>query len=358
MATPLPPLPAAPTQGHQARHLLALPEDVTVDEVEVLALSRFAGARWDVAPAGHDAQVPVGRPARPGEPGVLRLSRHSTLTGPFAPQGTGFDPGLPPGTTAVFDVACPRERGDVPYPGGGDRDGVGRAFPAGLPDREEERVVTWLVAAARRLGGSVRTDLTDPAGQRVVLTPDPLAATDMSVYSDVWLEPQAAHAVLRGVHPRAVLATEGAAYQGPPQGIAERPLYPGEKMDPELRRAIHAAADDVDIAALQQGMVLDGYGLTVDLGHDGMLAVEIGGDERVPLLLRDLPWTANGAVTYRIRWEPRDLVESQLEQPSMEHRVARKRAAELVAQVARALHQAVGGEIADEAEFLLDPDDL
>ncbi|WP_454041795.1 hypothetical protein [Cellulosimicrobium sp. Marseille-Q8652] len=341
-------------QGYQARHLLGLPADVLVDEVETLALSRFAGARWDVAPAGTEPLVPPARTAGPGEPGVLRTSRHTSLTGPFAPTGAG----LAPGTELVFDVVCPRERGEAPWPGGSDRDGIGRAFPAALPVREEERVVAWLVAAARRLGGSVRTDVGNPAAPGVVLTPDPGAAIDMCLYSDVWLEPNAALALVARLHPRTILATEGASYQGPPQGITEMPLYPGEKMDPELRRAIHAAADDVDIKALTTGSVLDGYGLLVDLGLDGLVAVEVGGEDQLPLLLRGLPWASGGAVSYRIRWEPRDLLEAQQEQPSMEHRIARKRAAELVAQVATALHRAVGGEIADDSDFLVEPEDL
>lgn len=356
--TTLPPLPhpdgPGPAQAHQARHLVGLPEDVLVDELETLALSRFAGARWDVAPAGSEPLVPPARTAGAGEPGVLRTSRHTTLTGPYAPAGAG----LPPGTALVFDVVCPRERGEAPYPGGGDRDGVGRAFPAGLPVREEERVVAWLVAATRRLGGSVRTDVGNPASPGVVLTPDPGAAVDMCLYSDVWLEPNAALALVARQHPRTTLATEGASFGGPPKGIAELPLYPGEKMDPELRRAIHAAADDADIKALTTGSVLDGYGLLVDLGMDGLVAVEVGGEDRLPLLLRGLPWTADGAVSYRVRWEPRDLVASQDENPSMDHRVARKRAAEVVAQITGTLHDAVGGEIADEAEFLVDREDL
>jgi len=349
------PHPAGPggSQGYQARHLLGLPADVLVDEVETLALSRFAGARWDVAPAGTEPLVPPARTAAPGEPGVLRTSRHTSLTGPYAAAGAGLA-----GAEIVFDVVCPRERGEAPYPGSSDRDGIGRAFPAGLPVREEERVLAWLVAAARRLGGSVRTDVGNPAAPGVVLVPDPGVTIDMCLYSDVWLEPNAALALVARLHPRAVLATEGASYGGPPKGIAEMPLYPGEKMDPALRRAIHAAADDVDIRALTTGSVLDGYGLLVDLGMDGLVAVEVGGEEQLPLLLRGLPWTAGGAVSYRIRWEPRDLLESQQEQPSMEHRVARKRAAETVAQIARTLHGAVGGEIADEADFLVDPEDL
>jgi hypothetical protein len=355
--SPLPPLPnpgGPAAQSYQARHLIGFPADVVVDEVETLALSRFAGARWDVAPEGAEPLVPPARNAGPVEPGVLRTSRHSTLTGPYASAGAG----MPPGTEFVFDVVCPRERGEAPYPGGGDRDGIGRAFPAGLPVREEERVVAFLVAAARRLGGSVRTDVGNPAGPGVVLTPDGAVAVDMTLYSDVWLDPNAALALVARLHPRTQLATEGKSYQGPPKGITELPLYPGEKMDPELRRRLHAAADDVDIKALTTGAVLDGYGLLADLGMDGLVAVEVGGEEQLPLLLRGLPWTTQGAVSYRVRWEPRDLVESQMEQPSLDHQIARKRAAQTVAQVTKTLYDAVGGEIADEAEFLVDPVDL
>lgn len=367
-----PPLPRVAAQPHQARHLLAVPADVLVDEIEVLALSRFAATRWDVTPQGlepGEGGAPQGRPAASGEPGVLRLSRHATLAGPYATTGDGFDLGLPPGTVMVFDVVCHRERGEAPYPGGGDRDGLARAFPGGMPERDEERVISWLVAAARRLGGSLRTDVGNlwgaapggeggPVGGGVVLTPDPGVAIDMSVYSDVWLDPQAAFSILQPVHSRTVLATQGRDWQGPPKGIGDRPLYPGEKLDPELRKRIHAGADDFDIAALQAPKVLDGYGLLIDLGLDGIVAVEVAGEEMLPLLLRDLPWTVDGAVCYRVHWEPPDLVDWQSEFPSMEHKIARKRSSELVAAVASAIHRAVGGEIADEDGFLVDPADL
>ncbi|BDZ41619.1 hypothetical protein GCM10025865_09180 [Paraoerskovia sediminicola] len=349
----LPSLPATSPAGYQARHLLVLPDDVVVDEVETLALSRFAGTRWDVVPTGVVPAAAAPRVARPGEPGVLRTSRHTTLTGPFAPV-----PGLPHGSSAVFDVTVPRERGEAPYPGGGDRDGLGRAFPHGLPHREEGRVVAWLVDAARRLGGHLALDATADGRAAVVLTPDPSVAVDMTVYSDVWLDPDAAQSVLSAVDVRIRLAMDGAEWSGPPRGIADLPLYRGEQMEAETRRRIHAAADEVDIRALTSGEPLDGYGLLLDLGVDGMVAVEVDGQDELPLLLRGLPWTQGGAVAYRVRWEPSDLEASQDEHPSLDFRVARKRAAELVADLARVLHGAVGGEIADDAGFLVEPDDL
>lgn len=367
---PRPVLPRSVTRGHQARHLLALPADVQVDEVEVLALSRFVATRWEVAPRDlPGADLSTGRVAGPGEPGVLRLSRHSTLAGPYAAAGDGFDPGLPSGTAMVFDVVCPRERWDEPAPvGGGDKDGLARSFPAGMPNREEERVVLWLIAAARRLGGAVRTDLAgmwdgatsfaDAPGAGVVLTPDAGAAVDLTVYSDVWLDPQACHRVVQSVHPRAVLATEGRPYLGPPPGIAEHEPSSGEDLDPDLRRRIHAAADDFDIAALQAPQVLDGFGITTDLGADGFVTVEVAGEEHVPPLLKDLTWVQGGCVSYHVRWDPPDIVESQREFPSHAHLLARRRAAELVARVTHAVWAAAGGEIADESDFLVAPDDL
>jgi hypothetical protein len=46
------------------------------------------------------------------------------------------------------------------------------------------------------------------------------------------------------------------------------------------------------------------------------------------------------------------------ERPTFEHRVARRRAASTLHAVARAVHRAVGGEIAHEADFLVAPEDL
>jgi hypothetical protein len=343
------------TAAHEARHLLILPADVDAEEVETLAVSRFASARWELLPEGVQPVLPV-RKAAPDAPGVLRISRHSTVTGPYAPLAS-----FGPDAAMVFDVVCPRERGSSPLVGGGDRDGIARAFPAGVPMRAEERTVTWLVAAARRLGGSLRLDVGNPdadGGAGILVQPDPEAAVDLCVYSDVWLEPNAALALVLRVHPKTTLATQGTSWQGPPQGISEMPLYRGEKLSAERRHQLHAAAEEYDIAALSGGSVLDGYGLLVDLGADGLIAVEIGGEEHLPLLLRDLPWTTEGAVAYRVRWEPPDLEDSQQEKPSTVHVMARGRVVGVIAQITRALYKAVGGEVADEAEFLLDPQDL
>ena len=191
--------------GLRDRHILALPEDIGVDEVEVLAVSRFAKARWEeqqkdsLQPRGIIGPMTaalgiraVGSATIP--PRTLRLARLSTLNGPFRMETQdAVSLGLPTTCAVAYVLVCPRERGHKPYPGG-DRDGLKRAFPDGMPVREEERVLQWLVAAARRLGGAVRT------GERgTVLTPDVDSAIDLTVLSDSWLEPEQALAVVQSV---------------------------------------------------------------------------------------------------------------------------------------------------------------
>jgi hypothetical protein len=372
MALELPRLPMD-DPGIRTRHLLALPAGIEPDEVEVLAVSRFPAAAWEQRPVLPEQRTGRGQRGPAPAPGVLKVSRLSRVTGPFAlGPGEALSLGLPAATAVVYDAACPRERGGRPFPGG-DRDGLKRAFPDAVPVREEERVLLWLVAVARRLGGAVRT-----GEHGTVLTPDLDAAIDLTVFSGTWLEPDEMLAVVQAVVPRARLATEGVPWTGPspdagrharpglaalgvpePGGAGLRDsLERNGIADERLRRSLHAEADAYDRAMLEAPPVRTGYGAIVDLGVDGLVAVEVGGEEVLPLLLRELPWAQGGAVAYRVRWEPADVEELELERPSFEHRVARSRAMPQVQAVARALHAAVGGEIADAAEFLVNPADL
>ncbi|GMA24309.1 hypothetical protein GCM10025864_20680 [Luteimicrobium album] len=360
-ASPLPLLPAVTAAAplDRSRHLLGFASEVLPDEVEALAVSRFPGAHWDVAPEGIDLISAPGRWARPGEPGVLRLTASTVLVGPYAPQFTdGFGTGLPDRTAYVFDVTCARDRGEPPYPGSGDRDGLGRAFPVGLPTGEEGIVVDWLVAAARRLAGAIRVDLGGAVSPDVTLVPDPDANVDLTLFTDVWLEPEAAQTLLRQVEPSAHLATTGVEWAGPPQ-IAYDPaaLGIGELSEDQVR-AVQHAADEVDMAFLSQPMTLEGYAVLVDLGPDGVVAVEVGAEPIVPLALEGLPWTAGGALAYHVRWEAPDLEASQREEPPLAHVLSRTRALGVVGEIAAALQHAVGGEVADEDGFLVGVADL
>lgn len=368
--------------GLRDRHLLALPADVAADEVEVLAVSRFANARWEEAP--QDTLQPrgiigpmtaalgirsVGSATIPTR--TLRLARLSTLNGPFRMETVdAVSLGLPTTCTLAYVLVCPRERGEKPYPGG-DRDGLKRAFPDGMPIREEERVLQWMVAAARRLGGSVRT-----GENGTVLTPDVDSAIDLTVLSDSWIEPAEALAVVQQVLPRARLSEATSTWTGPAPGVgrdaAGRPGWVAEAggrglsaalerygvADEAERRRLMDEASAYDELMLAVPPVPEAYGVLVDLGHDGMLSVEAGVETALPPLMRDLPWTQGGVVAYRVHWEPPFIEELEAERPSFEHRVARSRAAPLVQAVARVVHAAIGGEIADEADFLVDPEDV
>lgn len=348
-------LPAFPSTdpGTADHHILALPDGVGADEVEALAVSRFVAAGWDAAAAAGRAHARAWRSRRAVAPRVLRLSRHSCLVGPYAlGPGDAAQLGLPTSATSAFVVETPHERGDPPYPGG-DRDGLGRAFPDGMPVRDEERVAHWLVAAARRLGGSVRI-----AGSGTVLSPQPDAAIDLTVYSDVWLEPPAALVVMRRIVPGSHLAMAPVPWAGPPPGTGSGTVPGAAGLSDAVRKNLHAEAAAYDVAALSGPDDLTGYGVETTLGLDGMIVLEVAGEEVLPLVLSGLPWAANGAIAYRVRWQTVELAELELELPPLAHRVARARARPIVAALTRGLHGAVGGEVVDSAEFLIEPADL
>lgn len=356
---PLLPAVTAAAPLDRARHLLGLSVDVAPEELETLASSRFPASYWEVAPEGVDLQSPPVRWARPGEPGVLRLGPTAAVVGPYAPRfSDGLGAGLPDDVAYVLEVVCTRERGDLPFVGAPDRDGVARAFPAGLPVGGEAAAVDWVVAAARRLAGAVRLDVGGPRSPELALAPDPDVNVDLTVYSDVWLEPEATLALVRSVLPGAVLGTEGVEWQGPPPVAYDPEVLGVRDLTREQLAALQLAADEVDMAALREGFVLEGYGVLADLGEDGMLAVAVGAEDAVPVVLTELPWTQGGALAYRVQWEPPDLAVSQLEHPPAAHLRARAAVLPLVAQVAALVQHAVGGEVADDDGFLVDPEDL
>ena len=368
MTAELPPLDAQDPQV-RARHLLALPDGVGTDEVEVLAQSRFAAARWEEptdSGATRTGLVPVVTAAfgmravsagtRPAF--ALRLGRMSRLVGPYSvtPE-VAMALGLPSTTRTAWSLDCPAERGEPPWPGG-DRDGLKRSFPQGMPVRDEERALVWLVAVARRLQGAVRV-----AGSAAVLTPDPEQAIDLTVLTDRWLEPNEALAVVRRVVPRAVLSGTGERqpWAGPPDPddpVIRAALGPYGVQDDAERARLAAEAAAYDEWMMAHPPAAEAFGVEVDLGVDGIVVVEVSERQEVPPLLRALPWAAGGVVAYRVHWEPADVTELEAERPSLAHRVARGRTAPRVQAIAKALHGVVGGEVADEAEFLVDPADL
>ncbi|MGP7961482.1 hypothetical protein ACTVCO_11835 [Sanguibacter sp. A247] len=352
----LEPLPAEPDDAlhsgagrqRRVRHMLVLGGaadggEIARDdllELAELAACRFASARLATPPG------PVGAVT----PGVIELSRHTTLAGPYGP-GAGL---RAPGTAHVVDICVPRERGERALAGSSDPDGLARVFDAGLPMREEGRIVAWLVDVARRLRGTLV--LATDAGP-VTLTPDPDAHVDLAVYSDVWLDPEAALATLRSLDARVVYAPDGTDWGGPPPEL--RTIGPAiSVLEDTERTALHDEADAFDIGNLTAPEQRTGYALHLDLGDDGLIAVEIGGEDELPPSVRRNAWAADGAVAYRVRWFPLDDAELLEAMPTPGHRIARSRAAERMGQLTRVLHDAVGGIVTDAAALPVHPDDL
>ncbi|WP_454050219.1 hypothetical protein [Cellulomonas sp. Marseille-Q8402] len=368
MTSLLPPLPEVPAAAAgvtppPGRHLLVVPEGIAPDEVEVLAASRFASARWERpprVPSGRRATGAARGPAPAATPGVLRLGRLSTVTGPYALEpGQVARWGLPTDARVAWVVDCPRERAQSPA-FGGDRDGLRRAFGSEGPVREELRVVQWLVAAARRLGGAVRVD------GGVVLEPEMDAALDLTVLSDRWVEPGVVLAAARRVDSRARLdvppSHEDTSRRASPQqtgaALVARDRVGAGVTDPGERRRLHAEADAFDAHMHVNPPPSEAFGMQVDLGVDGIVVVEVAVEAEPSMVLQALDWAQGEVVGYQVRWSAPDVEELESERPSLPHRVARGRAARVVRSIAREVHAEVGGEIADLAGFLVDPADL
>lgn len=315
-----------------AHHLLAVPDDVRHEEVEALAGSWFPRAGW------------LGERS-------LQLVPDAVLTGPWTVADVARRAlHLPDVDTQVFLLRCPVQRGGVTPPELSRPGGLAAAFPAGAPVGVEAEALAFLLAAARRLGGALRV-----AGSGAVLAPDPEADVNLWVHSPVWLDPEALLAVLRPALPAVRLALDLDAAPSPQEPAAPPPVVEGEKLDAGEREWLHAEASAFDEAVLASRPVFEAFGAVAELGEDGVLEIGVAGEEVVPLALQGLDWAQGGVVVYLLRWWPRDervLVERGL---SEDQRATRARARAQVERAAVLLHGAVGGEITDEAGFLVDP---
>lgn len=346
---PFPPLDPTALTGH----LLVLPAEAGVADLERLAVARFPRAAWEVVPSAdpprHTGGARAPRRTAP-EPGVLRLSRHTALRGPFAiDRDMAVTLGLPMTAATGYVVDGIAERGNPPGPWGGDRLGLRRAFPEGLPVRDEARTVDWLIAAARRLTGAVRIAPHGNTGP-TLLTPEPDAAVDLTVWTTAWLEPEAALAIVRRTLPRAV-PNLPRPWTGPPAGIGTTPAKGAEVLTPEQRAAVHAAADEHDLAALANPAPLLAYGAYADQGIDGVVALEVTGRTALPPVVAAQDWAREGAVAYAVTWMPEYEEDLEEERATVGHRVARTRATGLVAAIARDVLAETGGIVTDAMDF-------
>ncbi|WP_127573594.1 hypothetical protein [Georgenia faecalis] len=321
----------------EPRHLLVLADDVDPAEVEVLAASHFDDAGW------------LG-------PAVLRLTGAAELTGPWGLDGAlrqAFD--LPAWAACAFLVHCPVERSGAVPPELLGRGGLLDAFPEGAPAGLEARVLEHLLAQARRLGGALRV-----AGTGAVLVPDPASAVDLTLYSPVWLEPEACVSVLAGPLPQVRPAWDDEPREPlPPRLEVDGPRAVAVAgMDPGEREWLHAEADAFDAAALARDAVLEGYAAVADLGADGLVEVSVVGEPQAPGILRALPWARHGVIAYELRWRPVDPEAALGPRPPIGQRRARGRVGALIGRAAMALHGVAGGEIVDDDGFLVDVEGL
>jgi len=345
-ATPLDPSVA------EAHHLLVLPAAVAREEVEALALTEFDDAGW------HG-------------PEQLQLTGDAALAGPFSLTDdvrARFD--LPAWTAQAYLLQCPVQRGDPVPPELRGLGGLPDAFPDGEPVGLEGRVLHHLLAQARRLGGALRCAGREPGGQGgaaesgaprdradTVLVPDPASAVDLTVYTTVWLEPEACLRLLRPVLGAAVTGSWEAtpdAGPNPDVAIAADALAEHERaraaLDPGEREWLHAEAEALDEEMLRRPLVLDGYAVIADY-DDGLVQVAVAGEERAPWVLRHAQWAADGVVSYEVRWYWHD--EQAQSRPRLALRRRRDEVRRLIERAAATLFDAATGVIVDDDGFLV-----
>ncbi|MBL8932855.1 MAG: hypothetical protein JNL54_22260 [Kineosporiaceae bacterium] len=334
--------------GLRSRHLLMLPSTVSPRDVGELLRSRVPDARLETQ-------------------GIARLGRHCRVYGPFElSMEDAVDAGVPMPWTLVYALDAPVERDLPPHSGEDDRDGFAHAFPQGLPWREEGRALQLLVGLARRLQGAVRVH-----GTGVVIQPDPMRGVDLLLHSPTWLEPHVVQGIVARVVPGAELAVDGQEWHGPDahayagaytaHATADDPLTPAEL------QALHAMADQVDLAALRAADTIDAFAVVAEFPgpawipggvlpdhRDGAIEVLVHVSDPGEPSVAGQDWGAHPFVTYEVRWACAQPEERERRLPSSSYLASRERVQPLVAAVARALVEAAGGVVTDEEGFLVD----
>ncbi|WP_402462993.1 hypothetical protein [Isoptericola aurantiacus] len=300
---------------HASNHVLVLPEAPGHPPLTEQAEAWFADVRWLKEPQAAAAARPMrgarfrGMAApqedlRPG-PGVLGIGTEHGAAGPFpvaaqvAPQ-VGIEG--PASAYALGRVDGMFDRRGARPASLEDRDGIARAFAAGLPEGEELRLVQFGVAVARKRAGALLAD------GRQLLRPDPASAVDLTLYS--------------------------------PQPMASADLL-------GLLRSLVATAD-----APSPGAADGAYRLVAATPYDGAITVDAERVDRVPRALAGLDWREYGPHAFRVGWSPQDPVELQLEQASGVHVIARSRMRALVARLMLLLQTRLGGVVVDDGAFV------
>lgn len=308
------PLTGSVPEMYSSDHLLALPRSrgVARPGIEALATAWFPEAGWVSEPSSGPAERPMAgarfRGVVPDDvrrPGVLQLTEGGEVVGPFvvpAPQSLALD--LASSVAELWAVRVAHRSRDRLPAEVDDRDGLARVFAAGLPDDVELRVLRWMVAAARKVGGTLFVDGAVP------LAPEPTAAVDLTLYSAQALTPDAALGSLQTVVPGARVVE-----------VVERP-----------------------------DRLVD-YALDGETAYDGALRVVVRKVDVVPAVLGALDWREYGPFAYRMSWVPADPYELEVEEPSGLHLIARSRMRASVARLASVLQGRAAGVLVDDGGF-------
>ncbi|WP_103063961.1 hypothetical protein [Actinomyces qiguomingii] len=346
-----------PVGRADTQHLLVLADDVTVDEVEALALSQDEHAGW----------VGASR---------LQVAPGAELQGPWdvdAELRRVLD--LPEWVSQVMVLNClPQRAGALPAALTG-VDPLTDAFPLAQPTGAELLALTRLRAIARRLAGGLRLagDPAEPGGPTtpVLVVPNPERSTTLTVYSPVWIVPDGVVALAAPVAPGARLLLQAEPPQGP-TGLAAVPQEElvrlaetlGEDVldaawrDAERRR--HEQADEEARARAAGAPVeelRDGYGVVanVDSAHLdwGVVEIRVQAAEEVPLAVRGESWSRDGVIAYQVVWSPLEPADAHREELPDGIRQARTAARDLIENIAAALQAAAGGVVVDDDGFLV-----
>ena len=316
--------------GH---HLLVVGVDTDPDDVEALALSRFAGA------SRRDEDT-------------IDLLPGAWITGPWSLDDHSRSAlGLPEEAAGAYLARAPVLRSAPVPPELLGLGGLLDAFPDGQPEGIEAEVVEFLFAVARRLGGALRA-----GGSGSLLVPDPAAHVDLIVYSNVWLEPAALEVVLAEPLPELQVLDDAGSTPLPLRPAAPEGLTAEEQRE---RAERHARADAYDAEALAAEQIHESYGAIFRFPDDGIVSVQVEASGDVPTVLLGTEWDRDGLLSYALRWYPVADGDASLPAEGADPVAAPAvttpdQARAVIEDGAAALLAAVGGVITDDDGFLVE----
>ncbi|WP_231505165.1 hypothetical protein [Cellulomonas sp. URHE0023] len=171
-------------------------------------------------------------------------------------------------------------------------------------------VYGWMSAAARRVGGAIV-----PADRSRLVSPDPGAAVDLTLWSPL-------------------------ALTGRDARLLVRPAMSGARVGPPVEPGAGAMS------------------VTATFEYDGAVTVRLARSREIPVALSALDVGEYGPWAYQVTWEPLEPDELLTESPSPLHVIARSRVQQSVARIAAALWRGAGGTVVDSGGFVVPPGEL